>query len=57
MAVVEHKVACPACDEVVNVKIADDRSVVGAGHGHTEREDAVNQLCTSCMDAIHVVVA
>ena len=54
MAVGDQKVACPSCDNVVDVSIPEGKTVVGASRGHSSETDTLNQLCTSCLDKIHV---
>jgi hypothetical protein len=56
MSVGAQQVVCPHCDDVVDVTVGGDREAVDAGVGHVESDSAVNQLCTSCLDKIHVVV-
>ena len=56
MSVGANQVVCPCCDAVVDVTVGSGRTVVEAGRGHVESDSAVNQLCTSCLDKIHVVV-
>jgi len=57
MPVAAQPITCPSCGAEVAVSLAADKAVLGAGRGHTEGDDAVNQLCTECLDKIHVEVA
>lgn len=56
MPVGAQQIECPSCEAVVDVSPGSDRTVVGVGVGHSDDERVVNQLCTSCLDKIHVEV-
>jgi hypothetical protein len=56
MSVGAQQIVCPCCESAVDVTVGD-RHVVDAGVGHVEDDDGVvNQLCTACVEKIHVRV-
>lgn len=56
MSVGAQEIVCPCWDAIVDVTVGSGRTAVGAGEGHAEGDGVVNQLCTACLQKIHVEV-